>query len=42
MLGTTLATKVSWVEPFDVAPASALGLHSAWTGTLSRVLRTPK
>ena len=42
MLGTALATKISWAEPFDVAPASALGLHSPWAGTLSRVLRTPE
>ena len=42
MLGTALATKISWAEPFDVAPASALGPHSAWADTLSRVLRTPK
>ena len=41
VLGTALATKISWAEPFDVAPASALGPHSAWAGTLSRVLRTP-
>jgi hypothetical protein len=42
VLGTALATKISWAEPFDVAPASALGPHSAWSGTLSRVLRTPR
>ena len=42
VLATALATKVSWEEPFDVAPASALGPHSAWAGTLSRVLRTPQ
>ena len=42
MLGTALATKISWAEPFDVAPASALGPHSPWAGTLSRVLRTPQ
>ena len=42
MLGTALAAKISWAEPFDVAPASALGPHSAWAGTLTRVLRTPQ
>ena len=42
MLGTALATKISWAQPFDVAPASALGPHSPWAGTLSRVLRTPQ
>jgi hypothetical protein len=41
ILATALATKISWAEPFDVAPASALGPHSAWASTLSRVLRTP-
>jgi hypothetical protein len=41
VLATALATKISWAEPFDVAPASALGPHSAWASTLSRVLRTP-
>jgi hypothetical protein len=42
MLGTALATKISWAQPFDVAPASALGPHSPWAGTLRRVLRTPQ
>jgi hypothetical protein len=42
MLGIALATKISWAEPFDVAPGSALGPHSAWAGTLTRVLRTPQ
>ena len=42
VLATALATKISWAEPFDVAPASALGPHSAWADTLSRVLRTPE
>ena len=38
---TALATRVSWEEPFDVAPASALGPSGPWAGQLSRVLRTP-
>jgi hypothetical protein len=42
MLATALATKISWVTPFDVAPAAALGPHSTWASTLSRVLRTPR
>lgn len=42
VLATALATKISWARPFDVAPASALGPHSAWASTLSRVLRTPR
>lgn len=42
VLATALATKISWDQPFDVAPASALGPHSAWAGTLSGVLRTPQ
>ncbi|WP_222849651.1 hypothetical protein [Trebonia kvetii] len=42
VLATALATKITWAEPFDVAPASALGPHSAWASTLSRILRTPQ
>ena len=42
LLGTALATKISWAQPFDAVPASALGPHSAWATTLSRVLRTPR
>ncbi len=41
VLATALATKVSWEMPFEVAPASALGAASPWTGRLHRVLRTP-
>ncbi len=37
-----LATRISWAEPFDVVPAAALGPHSPWANTLSRVLRTPQ
>jgi len=42
VLATALATKVSWEEPFDTVPATALGPHSPWASTLSRVLRTPR
>jgi hypothetical protein len=42
VLGTALAAKISWARPFDVAPGSALGPHSAWAGTLTRVRRTPQ
>ncbi|MER7416945.1 hypothetical protein ABT346_09200 [Micromonospora peucetia] len=42
VLGSALATRVSWTDPFEVAPAGALGSHSAWAGGLSRVLRSPK
>ena len=41
-LASALATKVSWLEPFDVAPAAALGGGSAWASRLTKVLRTPK
>ncbi|GAA2715032.1 hypothetical protein ACFY2R_21560 [Micromonospora olivasterospora] len=40
-LASALATRVSWAEPFDVAPASALGPASPWAGRLTRVLRSP-
>ncbi|MFG3708200.1 hypothetical protein ACGF7U_26180 [Micromonospora sp. NPDC047670] len=42
VLASALATRISWTDPFDVAPADALGPGSAWAGRLSRVLRTPK
>lgn len=42
VLATALATRISWAEPFGVAPASALGPDSPWAGELSRVLRTPE
>ncbi|MEU9508966.1 hypothetical protein AB0D32_22120 [Micromonospora sp. NPDC048170] len=41
VLASALATRVSWADPFEVAPAGALGSHSAWAGRLSRVLRSP-
>ncbi|MFU8854731.1 hypothetical protein ACNAW0_27740 [Micromonospora sp. SL1-18] len=41
ILAGALATKVSWAEPFQVAPAEQLGPGSAWVGRLDRVLRTP-
>lgn len=42
VLASALATRVSWQEPFEVAPASALGPGSAWATRLTRVLRTPE
>ncbi len=41
VLATALATKVSWQQPFQLAPASDLGAASPWSGRLERVLRTP-
>ncbi len=41
LLATALATRVSWAQPFDLAPASDLGPASPWTARLNRVLRTP-
>ncbi|WP_106326841.1 hypothetical protein [Actinoplanes italicus] len=41
VLAGALATRVTWEEPFDVAPASALGPESAWAADLSRVLSSP-
>ncbi len=41
LLATALATRVSWAQPFDLAPASELGPASPWAAKLNRVLRTP-
>jgi hypothetical protein len=41
MLATALATRVSWLRPFDLAPASELGRGSPWAGQLQQVLRAP-
>lgn len=41
ILASALATRVSWADPFQVAPADQLGADSAWAGRLERVLRTP-
>lgn len=41
ILASALATKLSWADPFQVAPAEQLGSGSAWAGRLRRVLRTP-
>lgn len=41
VLATALATRVSWKEPFDVAPATELGAASPWASRLTTVLRTP-
>ncbi|MFI5836081.1 hypothetical protein ACIA5A_20650 [Micromonospora sp. NPDC051300] len=41
ILANTLATRVSWADPFAVAPAAELGADSAWAGRLRQVLRTP-
>jgi hypothetical protein len=41
LLATALATRVSWRQPFDLAPASALGSASPWAAQLRQVLRTP-
>ncbi|MEU4563906.1 hypothetical protein AB0F72_36475 [Actinoplanes sp. NPDC023936] len=39
LLGSALATRVSWSEPFETAPAAALG--GEWASRLTRVLGTP-
>lgn len=41
VLATAVATRVSWDQPFDLAPGSALGQASPWARGLVRVLRTP-
>ncbi|MER5704607.1 hypothetical protein ABT023_22070 [Micromonospora sp. NPDC002296] len=40
-LASAVATRISWADPFDLAPAAALGPDSPWAGRLTRVLRTP-
>lgn len=42
VLATVLATRVSWDQPFDLAPARDLGPTSPWADRLSQVLRTPR
>ncbi|MEV0002870.1 hypothetical protein AB0H28_11350 [Micromonospora sp. NPDC050980] len=39
ILANALATRVSWADPFEVAPAAELG--GSWAGRLGQVLRTP-
>jgi hypothetical protein len=41
VLASALATKVSWLVPFDLAPAGSLGHKSPWATRVERVLRTP-
>jgi hypothetical protein len=41
VLATALATRVSWQQPFELAPAAELGAGSPWAG-LGQVLRTPR
>ncbi|MFC0506975.1 hypothetical protein [Micromonospora costi] len=40
ILATALATRVSWVDPFQVASGDALG-RGAWAGRVRHALRTP-
>jgi hypothetical protein len=41
VLASALATKVSWQQPFDLAPATSLGETSSWAASVESVLRTP-
>ncbi|MGI9092729.1 MAG: serpin family protein [Mycobacteriales bacterium] len=41
VLASALATRISWGEPFEIAPAAELGADSEWTQRLRQVLRTP-
>ncbi|WBB76873.1 hypothetical protein O7602_15605 [Micromonospora sp. WMMD1128] len=41
VLASALATRVSWADPFEVAPGTELGAGSVWAGRLRQVLRTP-
>jgi hypothetical protein len=40
VLATALASRVSWEQPFDLAPAAELGAQSPWS-RLGQVLATP-
>jgi hypothetical protein len=42
VMATALATKVSWVAPFELVDARALGPSSPWADRLHRVLHTPR
>ncbi|TDC78619.1 hypothetical protein E1193_20430 [Micromonospora sp. KC606] len=41
-LASALATRISWADPFDLVPGTALGATSPWAGRLGQVLRAPK
>jgi len=41
VLASALATKVSWQQPFVLAPADSLGPASPWASQVRQVLRTP-
>jgi hypothetical protein len=41
VLAAALATRISWMVPFDVVDARALGDESDWSRRLTSVLRTP-
>jgi hypothetical protein len=41
VLATALATKVSWAQPFELAPAARLGAASPWAGAVDQVLAMP-
>ncbi|MGB2569968.1 hypothetical protein ACPFP2_16165 [Micromonospora citrea] len=42
MLAGALATRISWADPFDLAPGAALGGAGPWARRLDRVLRAPQ
>jgi hypothetical protein len=41
VLGSALATKITWSTPFELGPAAALGPDSPWAGQVTEVLRSP-
>ncbi|TDC41266.1 hypothetical protein [Micromonospora sp. KC213] len=41
-LASALATRISWAEPFHLAPGRALGPTSPWAQRLGQVLRAPE
>lgn len=42
MMGSALATRVSWDDPFQLAPAEAFGTGSRWASALTMALRSPQ
>lgn len=42
VLGSALATKVTWQKPFEQDSVAHLGPHSPWAGQVKAILRSPR